>query len=137
MTCLFTSGMHASIKHGNGGGLVRQMAQAVCERERAFLNHTLSQFHPTLSPPAHLNHIITTHTPKRPTSYRATSPAHLVGGAGRPSQNPPMMMGPMENTRPTTKRPSRTGPGVDLVARELTVGSHFSMSVTKPVTNAT
>ena len=83
MICLFISGMHASIKHGSGGGLVRQMAQAVSERAEAFLhNAALSPCYATQSPPAHLNNV-TTRTPIRTHAVPAKRPR------GRPPKSKP------------------------------------------------
>ena len=79
MIFLFSLGMHASIKHGSGGGLVHQMAQAVSERAEAFLHSAaLSQCYATQSPPAHLNNV-TTRTP---------TPTHTVP-TKRPRGRPP------------------------------------------------
>ena len=91
MVYFFISGMHASIKHCNGGGLVCQMAQAVGERVTAFMNNTImSQCHNSLSPPTHLSDV-TTHSPAHtpipsPTHTRTALVKH---GWGRPPKQRP------------------------------------------------
>ena len=89
MICLFIPGMHASIKHCNGGGLVSQMAQAVGERATAFMNSAImSQCHASLSPPAHLNDVAT-HIPVHTHSPTHTHTAPVKRGRGRPPKQRP------------------------------------------------
>ena len=108
--------MHASIKHCNGGGLVRQMAEAVGERATAFMNNAImSQCHANLSPPAHVNDVTThspAHTPIPSPTHTRTAP--MKRGRGRPPKPRPAQFDGSDSEYTPYKTPkvggSRSGP---------------------------